>query len=304
MTALPRLIQRCLGRLSYGGPFQPVFRRALHAVLPATLCAAERRGICRIIGFMLGESEQRSGEIMRQFLYHRAVSAKRWSDVMTRRVPVDAVTRTVALEDEQALTSFLQCRGRGLVVTTFHGGDYLSALLRLSEIMPAGRCVHVLRRRDARTRDANRALPTLLPNLRVVLDDGAGLRAAVRALRRGDVLIVLCDLPPSWGAAAPVTLFGQPAVWTRSPADFATLGRADLLPLTTRLTDRGDCVATPHALLSAERLAGVTPMHRLAQIAERQIRAAPGQWHQWPLVPEMLRPHSQARPLVGVSQGE
>jgi hypothetical protein len=292
-----RIVHGCLRRASYRGAFAPALAPALRAVLPLTLEDAERRGIGGIIGWLLGEPRRQCRLILREFLFQRAVAAKRWADVMSKRIGVDRATETVILEDEDAIGGFLGSGARGVVVTGYHAGDYLSALLKLATLLPRGRCIHVLRRADGQRREANRVLPTLLRNVRVVLDDRRGLRAAVSALRHGDLLVVLCDLPKSWGPAAPVTLFGRPMAWTRSPVDFGTLGHADLLPLTTHLTARGICVATPHALMPAGSLSHGAPMQHLAGIAEGAIRAFPGQWHQWPLVPEMLRqPGAEAAP--------
>jgi lauroyl/myristoyl acyltransferase len=294
-----RAIHVCLRRTSYRGVCRPACRTTLKAVLPATLERTEKLGITRIVGWLLGEPERSCRRILREFLYQRAIAAKRWADVMNRRVSVAEVTDHVILQDQMDIGHFLQSRERGLVVTTYHAGDYLAALLKLATLLPPGRCIHVLRRSDGRTRDANRVLPTLLPSIRVVLDDDHGLRVAVRALRGGDLLAVLCDLPRSWGAAAPVTLFGRSLVWTRSAVDFAKLGRADLLPLTSHLTAGGTCVATAHPLMPAEHHRDLSPMHQLGRIAEQQIRGYPGQWHQWPLVPEMLPPSG-----TGDSAGE
>lgn len=287
---------RWLRRASYRGPFRPLAQRGLKALLPATLAPAERRGIAEVMGWLLSEPQAPCRNILREFLFHRAVFAKRWADVMARRVHVADVVSAVRVDHEDALRDFLHTETRGLVVTTYHAGDYLAALLKLTTLLPAGRTIHVLRPADGQTRDANRVLPALLPNIRVVRDDGPGARSAIRALRRGQLLAVLCDLPDTWGAGAPLTLFGRGAVWTKSAVDLAILGQADLLPLSSRLTRHGCCIATPHPVLPAGRFETLATMQHLGRLGERLIRSVPGQWHQWPLVPAMCEnPTPRAR---------
>ncbi len=60
--------------------------------------------------------------------------------------------------------------------------------------------------------------------------DGA---QAVRALRKGDIVVVLYDLPRRFGRTVEVGFFGRRAHVVRGPAELAVLGHADVLPLFT-----------------------------------------------------------------------
>lgn len=276
-----------LQRLSYRGAFRQPARGVLKTVLPGSISEQDRKGLLDLLGWLLAEPRSTCQGILREFLFQRAITAKRWADVMSRRVSPAGVIGDVQLEDEALVGSFLRNQIRGLVLATFHAGDYLSMLLKITSMLPEQRHMYVLRRADARTREANAVLPTLLPNIRVVLADQEGLRQAAQALRRGHVLAVLCDLPPSWGPSVPVCLFGKRLRWTRSAADLARLGKADLLPLTSHLEDSGCCRAAAHGLLSVRTLDAPSVLQQLADTAEATIREQPGQWHQWPLVPAM-----------------
>ncbi len=291
----PHRIHQLLQRTSHWGAFNGPCRAVLRTTLPHTLERGEREALMRLMGWLLGEPRHVCRTILQEFLYHRAVSAKRWADVMARRVTTAAVIERVALGDDETLRHYLQARAPGVVVTTFHAGDYLSALLKLASLLPAGRCIYVLRRAGGRGREDNESLPKLLPGARVVLDDGHGLRTGVRALRAGHLLAVLCDLPRPWGATTPVSLFGRTLAWTRSAADFALLGRADLLPLTSHLEPDGTCVANPGRVIPAGSVVPRSAMHSLGRLAQQQIRRFPGQWHQWPLLPDMLDHAGEAR---------
>ena len=74
---------------------------------------------------------------------------------------------------------------------------------------------------------------------------------AVRALRRGDIVVVLYDLPRQFGRTVAVDFFGRHAQVVRGPAEIAVLGRADVLPMFTHYEADGVAVTEAKPVIAA-----------------------------------------------------
>jgi len=165
-------------------------------------------------------------------------------------------------------------------------GDYLEALRQLRLVAPVERPIYVLRRGRASAAEQRAFARVAGAASLTVLRGGESLGAAVRALRRGALLVALFDLPARYGRTAPVTFFAHPARFVSGPATLARLGRADVLPLFCHYADDLRPVAEAAPVFAASCAEHAT--QQLCALAEQRIRARPAQWAHWSLLDELL----------------
>lgn len=236
---------------------------------------------------LLGESQASARRLIHDWFFYRHLESVSWTDPRHR-------PRSV-LRDAARVGDYLSACPRGVLVATIHLGDYLEGLRQLGPAMSTTKRVLVIRRR-AWSEIEERAFARLASRqvaLTVVrAGDGA---QAVRALRNGDIVVVLYDLPRRFGRTVEVGFFGRRAHVVRGPAELAVLGHADVLPLFTHYDADGVSVTVAQPVIAAtasrryERAARIaTITQRLCTMAEREICAHPSQWSHWSLVRELI----------------
>ena len=115
-------------------------------------------------------------------------------------------------------------------------------------------------------------------------------RAAVRAINQrldqGQLVALLCDLPPPRGAGVEVSFFGKRAVVASGPAAIAIKRRVPLLPVFSRRDGPGHYrvhvdppVELPDVEAVGRKDAPAAMMQRLMERFEGFIRAYPEQWY-------------------------
>ena len=115
-------------------------------------------------------------------------------------------------------------------------------------------------------------------------------RAAVRAINqrldRGQLVALLCDLPPPGGVGVEVSFFGRRAVVASGPAAIAIKRQVPLLPVFSRRDAPGHYhvhvdppVAPPDVDAVGRRDAPAAMMQRVIERFEGFIRAYPEQWY-------------------------
>jgi len=115
-------------------------------------------------------------------------------------------------------------------------------------------------------------------------------RAAVRAINQrldqGQLVALLCDLPPPGGVGVEVSFFGKRAVVPSGPAAIAIKRQVPLLPVFSRRDAPGHYhvhvdspVAPPDVDAVGRRDAPTVMMQRVMERFERFIRAYPEQWY-------------------------
>jgi lauroyl/myristoyl acyltransferase len=203
------------------------------------------------------------------------------------------------LRDAARVGAYLNDCPRGVVIATIHMGDYLDGLRRLRLATAARRPIYVLRRRDDSTEE-QRAFQRVVGADRAVtvLRTGTGpgvLAHAVRALRRGAIVVALYDLPARFGRTVPVRFFGRAAHFVRGPAELAVVGQADVLPLLCHYDAAGVAVAQAMPVIAARTMAAASRPDAVAAVtqqlcahAEAHIRRRPGQWAHWNFIDELL----------------
>lgn len=106
---------------------------------------------------------------------------------------------------------------------------------------------------------------------------GGARRELIATLRSGEVAYGLIDVPTS-GQPANALLFGTPIHWPTGLMDCARSEAVDLLLLTAC------CERNGRRRVDADRVPQASA-GEIAEIFERRIRAHPGAWHFWHLLP-------------------
>ncbi|MEE4361993.1 MAG: hypothetical protein V2I63_10770 [Pseudomonadales bacterium] len=204
-----------------------------------------------------------------------------------------------AWPEQSHFEALVRSDGRPLVLATLHLGNYLSNLLALAGPLAWLRRVTVIRRERGNPLEA----PMLAHfarqglELRVERSRDHPARAALRALRRGDHLLLLYDVPPSFdvGRTVEVPFFGATGHFPAGPAALAAAGNALLWPMALR----GDRVLRleAHPLMTPGHGLGIDAATRhLARFAETQILADPDAWLLWGHVAGFWHPRGALQP--------
>ncbi len=248
---------------------------------------------------LLGESHAAARRLIHDWFFYRHLESVSWTDPRHR-------PRSV-LRDAARIGDYLSTCPRGVLVATIHLGDYLEGLRQLGLAMSTTKRVLVMRRR-AWSEIEERAFARLAePSIALTVVRAGDGAQAVRALRRGDIVVVLYDLPRRFGRTVEVGFFGRRAHVVRGPAELAVLGHADVLPLFTHYDADGVSVTAAGPVIAAiasrpsdraARIATIT--QRLWTMAEQEISAHPSQWSHWSLVRELVHEgvHERADEVV------
>lgn len=269
-------------------------RRKFTARLLAARVPQIRSEMAALFAEYLGEPASGAVTLAADWLYYRSIARAGWlaEPGYTGSPLSQSCTRVL---DESALGAFLSGAvhgSPGVLMASLHMGDYLRGLAALGPCLQ-GRRVVILRKQEASPgeRSAFAAFSRATIRFEVLRHDRNAAFSALRALKRGAVVVVLYDLTRRWGRTAPAQLFGRPAQMVCGPADLATMTGADVLPVVTSFDEDGRLEVRAGRVLQAEAGDGREFIHRrLAGFAEQAIRARPAQWHHWPLLPEMLAP--------------
>lgn len=198
---------------------------------------------------------------------------------------------TVHWPESEVFRSAVSQDGRPLLLATLHMGNYLQHLLALAADLAWLQRVTLLRRLPDPSIEAPliaRAQSFGL-ELRVAHTGRHAGRSALRALKQGEHVLLLYDVPPSFGIGHTVTthMLGHPAALPAGPALLCRAGDALLWPFCVVPERHRLCMHSrdPFPVRSA---AEVEPAIRnLAHFAESAILAAPEQWLLWAHLPEM-----------------
>ena len=237
---------------------------------------------------LLGESTAAARRLLDDWFFYKQLEDASWAN--------GRASRGVLL-DAQRVGAYLSACPRGIVIATIHLGDYLEGLRQLLKWI-AQKHVFVVRRK-AWSEIEQRAFERIAPEGTdwTVLRTGRGAAAtAVRALRRGDALIVFYDLPRGFGPTIEVDFFGRRANFVRGPAEIALLGGADVLAVFAHYEAPGSgCVVEAMPVIRARpstreaRNSRVEEIsQRLCKWAEQHIRRHPAQWANWPWIHELM----------------
>jgi lauroyl/myristoyl acyltransferase len=185
--------------------------------------------------------------------------------------------------------------GRPLVLATLHAGTYLSDLLSLARPLAWLGRVTAIRRERGNPAEAGLLEAFRRAGLRVELvrTRERPARAALRALRRGEHVLLLYDVPPTFdlGRTFEAPFLGARGRFPAGPAALARRAGALLWPFAVtggpgRRLVHGDVLAPG---VDAD-IAAAT--RQLARFAERRILAEPERWLLWHHLPAFRPPPS------------
>ena len=253
---------------------------------------------------LLGESAATARRLLHDWFFYRQLEDASWCD--------GRASRGVLLDAERVGAYLSNCP-RGIVVATIHLGDYLEGLRQLRLASSWTKQVFVVRRAawsDVEQRAFARIASEDLALTVLRAGRGAAM-TAIRELRRGNVLVVLYDLPQRFGRAVEVDFFGRRANVVRGPAEIAVLGDADILPVFTHYDAMGTSIVEAMPVVAARSTPREDRLHRIADItqqlctwAEQQIRRHPSQWAHWLWVQELLIKRDHHRHDVAMTSRE
>ncbi len=231
--------------------------------------------------------------LSREAVLHDVASEIEWCALHTR--PIAAIQRDVARVQvtDPAVMERVAAIGRPVILAPLHMGAYVLGLAALMVRYFPGRPMLVLRQRDdmAMETEVIERLREVDVDVRfLTVSERAGFLSAVRFGQKGAVIVVFCDLDPSYGAPAEMPMFGLPFRFAFGTDTLARLTGATVVPIATTMDDHGDTVGLGQPF----EVRGSAPEERahVAGIMRRHIQAAisgrPEQWHLWPMLAEYL----------------
>ena len=224
---------------------------------------------------------------------HDRMTEAEWAALLLRSLPaIRRDLRHVRVE-EPATFARLAETGRPVILAPLHMGAYVGGLAHTMLTYFPDRPMLVLRQRDD--------MPLETAVIERIREVGVEMRflqvgnrkdflSAVRFARKGAVIVVFCDLDPSYGAPAAMPIFGLPTRFAFGTDTLARLTDAVVVPWVTEMAMDGDTIriGTPFEVYgdSAEeraRTAGLMRRH-----IEECLRCRPEQWHLWSLLSDYL----------------
>lgn len=224
---------------------------------------------------------------------HDRMTEAEWAALLLRSIPaIRRDLRHVRVEEPETFER-LSGIGRPVILAPLHMGAYVGALAHTMLTYFPGRPMLVLRQRDD--------MPLETAVIERIREVGVEMRflqvgnrhdflSAVRFARKGAVVVVFCDLDPSYGAPAAMPIFGLPTRFAFGTDTLARLTDAVVVPWATEMETDGDTIriGTPFEVYSD----GAEERARTAGIMRRHIedclRRRPEQWHLWPVLSEYL----------------
>ncbi|GJD60654.1 LpxL/LpxP family acyltransferase [Methylobacterium frigidaeris] len=270
-------------------------RRALRALVTGRRLLARDGGerFAATFESVLRLPRREALRLSRAAAHHDVASEIEWCALHKR--PVDAIQRDIERVQvaDPAVMERIAATGRPVILAPLHMGAYVLCLATLMVRHFPGRPMLVLRQRDDMGMETE-----VIERLREVdvdvrflnVSQRADFLSAVRFAQKGAVIVVFCDLDPSYGAPAEMPMFGLPFRFAFGTDTLARLTGATVVPIATTMDDNGDTVGLGQPFevrgqAAEERAKGADIMRRHIQAA---IAARPEQWHLWPMLADYL----------------
>ncbi|KTS17738.1 hypothetical protein NS228_06920 [Methylobacterium indicum] len=274
-------------------------RRVLKSVLAARGLVARLRGRNDEAGFaatfesVLRLPRREALRLSRQAARHDVAAEIEWCALHRR--PIAAIRRDIArvTVSDPAVMERVAATNRPVILAPLHMGAYVVGLAALMLRHFPGRPMLVLRQRDdmAMETEVIERLREVDVDVRFLnVGNRSDFLSAIRFAQKGAVIVVFCDLDPSYGAPAEMPMFGRPFRFAFGSDTLARLTGATVVPLATTMDDDGDTVTFGRPF----EVRGQGPEERatVADIMRRHLQAAiaarPEQWHLWPMLADYL----------------
>lgn len=224
---------------------------------------------------------------------HDRMTEAEWAALLLRSLPaIRRDMRHIRVEEPETFAR-LAGTGRPVILAPLHMGAYVGGLAHTMLTYFPGRPMLVLRQRDD--------MPLETAVIERIREVGVEMRflqvgnrkdflSAVRFARKGAVIVVFCDLDPSYGAPAAMPIFGLPTRFAFGTDTLARLTDAVVVPWATEMETDGDTIriGTPFEVYADTpderiRTAGIMRRH-----IEDCLRRRPEQWHLWSMLSDYL----------------
>jgi lauroyl/myristoyl acyltransferase len=258
-------------------------RRALHQNLSRVLGTSDRR----VLGRMARRSLRNFSKYVVDFIHFYSMSA-------------EDIRRRIVFDDFEPLNAAV-AEGKGIIFVTLHFGNWdmgaaglaaygypVDAIAETFELPKMNELVQGYRRQLGMN---------IIPMERI----GPGV---LRALRRGDILALLIDVPAP-GASVPVDFFGAPVEVPAGPARLALRTGARVIPaVLAREPDRDEMIRpildfNVRLEPSGDEEQDVRELtQQIMSSLERFIRQYPDQWFMFRLLWSATEPAQEPKPVL------
>ncbi|MDP4026555.1 hypothetical protein Q8W71_28475 [Methylobacterium sp. NEAU 140] len=272
----------------------PIRRRAVRALFRVRTLADPGRPVLadlfeRVLRLPAREATRRA----RAAALHDIAAETEWLALHRRSLP--GIRRDMARTrvDEPESLERAAASGRPVILAPLHMGAYVVGLAHTMLRFFPGRPLLILRQRDdlameTAVMERIRAFGVEMRFLKVT--ERGDFLPAVRFARQGAVVVVFCDLPPSYGAPEPMPMFGLPLSFAFGLATLARLTGATVVPWASTMQPGGDRIRLGQPFEVSE--SGPGARAAAAALVRDHIRTAlldrPEQWHLWPTLDEYL----------------
>ncbi|QRE74012.1 hypothetical protein [Methylobacterium aquaticum] len=270
-------------------------RRALRALVASRRLLGRDKGdgFAATFESVLRLPRREALRLSREAVHHDVAAEIEWCALHKR--PIAAIQRDIdrVTVSDPAVMERVAAAGRPVILAPLHMGAYVLGLAALMLRYFPGRPMLILRQRDdmAMETEVIERLREVDVDVRfLTVGERSDFLSAVRFAQKGAVVVVFCDLDPSYGAPAEMPMFGLPFRFAFGTDTLARLTGATVVPVATTMDDHGDTVGLGQPF----EVRGNAPEERaqVAGIMRRHIQAAiagrPEQWHLWPMLADYL----------------
>ncbi len=257
---------------------------------PVTRNKQQLNKIAHLMALLLGESPHQACLLSRRWAQSMRRIERNWQQAVSL-----SLNRALSMADllhsneTEQLVHYLRTQPQGIVLVSLHMGDYLIGLFHILRHLH-GRRIFIVRRKAASAQETGAFAKLKEYGLQTGVIRSYHPAAALqvhRSLCQGHVVVMLYDLPGTFGTTLNLQFLGQQVAWVKGPAAAAAMARAVLVPCITYRQERLRC-----ALLPVSSPVGTGQIQQsaqqLADWATVYVRRYPDQWLHWHLVPEMV----------------
>src|SRR6201996_1421910 len=250
-------------------------------------------GIDDLLKYVLHLSNAEARRVAQEIVHQDMVACVEWSATLRRSARGFAGDLdTVSLPDRDIIAQASRA-SNPVIFAPIHMGCFLLPFARIMLDHFRDRRMLILRAKEdneQQTQAMQRLLDLGIEMRFLNVNDKQKYLEAIKFAREGAVIVSFADLPASYGAPAPATLFGRPVQLAMGIAALARLTEATVMPMAVRSSVDADTVHIGQPFQTYQK--GPAEKLRVASIIRRHIedniREAPEQWHMWPRFHEFI----------------
>ncbi|MBG91332.1 MAG: hypothetical protein CL521_05900 [Actinobacteria bacterium] len=186
-----------------------------------------------------------------------------------------------------------------VLIVSIHMGDFFKGFLKLATLAPKSKTIGLIKWMNSSKKEeaAYQKFIDLGANLKLFrLRDKPGMDA-VKFLRKGNILLTMCDVSPQIVKTTSVSFFNQEAEFPCGPSELAIASQAIILPIYFTKSNGRDTlnICPPIDTSSIWKQKGSLSSkskkitQQLAKLVENWIRIYPDEWHFWVIMEELWK---------------